>query len=82
MASYDLLPPPQPMSLNGDLAENWKYFEEAWKNYATATELIRKSKAVQVASLLTGIGREIHTIYANLDLSEEDKKIQAQYWKD
>ena len=34
-----LLPPPEKMIISGDLARNWEYFEDAWGNYATATEL-------------------------------------------
>lgn len=39
--SHFSLPPPEPMNLKvGNVADNWKYFEEDWKNWATATKLL------------------------------------------
>ena len=38
MATYQI-PAPSPMVLHGNVAENWKDFESAWKYYALATQL-------------------------------------------
>ena len=41
MATYQI-PPPTPMSLTGDVVENWKEFESAWEDYLVATQLDEK----------------------------------------
>ena len=38
MATYQI-PPSTPMSLQGDVVENWKEFEAAWDDYIIATQL-------------------------------------------
>ena len=43
MATYQI-PPPTPMSLQGDVVENWKTFEDSWADYLLATELNTKLK--------------------------------------
>ena len=35
-----------PMSLEGNLAENWTFFRESWESYKIATELDKKPKPV------------------------------------
>ena len=43
---YSQLPTPPPMSLEGNLAENWTFFRESWESYKIATELDKKPKPV------------------------------------
>jgi len=33
MMMYIYLPTPPPMSLKGNLAENWTFFRESWESY-------------------------------------------------
>jgi len=40
------------------MAEKWKKFELAWRNYTLATELDEKDEKVHVTTLLTVIGEE------------------------
>ena len=68
------LPPPDKLNLEGDLQGNWEYFETSWKNYSTATELNKKSEEIQVATLLSLLGREGNEIYTNLPISTEERK--------
>ena len=72
--AYNLLPPPTPMSMKGDLADNWRYFHESWSNYSLATDLGRRGAPVEVATLLSVMGRDAHEVYKNLDLSDDAKK--------
>ena len=37
MATYQI-PAPEPMNCNGDVANNWKSFHEAYEYYLIATE--------------------------------------------
>ena len=43
MAMYQI-PAPTPMSLKGDVTENWKDFENSWDYYQIATDLRSKLK--------------------------------------
>ena len=50
--SHFSLPPPDPMNVkSGNEADNWKYFEEDWENWSTATKLDTESPAVILAAL-------------------------------
>ena len=51
MLIYSQLPTPPPMSLKGNLAENWTFFRESWESYKIATELDKKSKPVILETL-------------------------------
>ena len=62
------------MNMKGDLVSNWEYFKDSWNNYATATELSKKSEEIVVATLLSVMGKECHQIYKNLPLSAEERK--------
>ena len=84
MATYQI-PAPSPMVLHGDVAENWKDFESAWKYYALATQLNDKltkengdpnpSGILQVAAILCAVmGTDCLKIMKSLPtLSETDK---------
>ena len=68
-----LLPPPSSLEIHDpNAADKWKKFLLAWKNYALATELTKKSEGVQVATLLTVIGEEAREVYSTFnDWNEE-----------
>ena len=71
MASGYALPPPAPLEIHdSNAAEKWKRFLLAWTNYALATELNKKSGAVQVATLLTVIGEDARELYSTFTLDE------------
>ena len=75
MATGFTLPPPPPLDINdGNVAEKWKKFRLGWTNYALATELNKKSEAVQVATLLTVIGEDARDVYSTFDWSDEGDK--------
>jgi hypothetical protein len=57
MATYQI-PAPTPMHCGSNTEENWKLFQEAYEDYAIATELTEKDKTVQVATLKTVMGQE------------------------
>ncbi|KXJ20678.1 hypothetical protein AC249_AIPGENE23684, partial [Exaiptasia diaphana] len=52
------IPVPAKMDMEGDLASNWDFFKESWKNYATANELKKKPDEVVAATLLSIIGKD------------------------
>lgn len=57
MGTYQL-PVLDPMHCTGDVATNQKSFKEAYTDYVTVTELHKKEKAIQVATLKTVMGKE------------------------
>ncbi len=75
-----VLPPPQTLEIyDSQVAEKWKRFKRAWTNYVLATELNAKPEAVQVATLLTGIGedaREVFFTFTGWTADGDDAKIQ------
>ena len=79
MASGLNLPPPTPLDIHDqNAAEKWKKFDLAWNSYALATELNKKSEAVQVATLLTVIGeeaRDVYSIFTDWAAEGDEKKI-------
>jgi len=78
MASGYSLPPPPPLEIHGtNTSEKWKKFYRAWSSYLVATELTKKSEAVQVATLLTVIGEEAREVFATFtwDAEGDDAKL-------
>lgn len=85
MATYQI-PAPSPMSFVGNLTENWKEFDSAWKDYLVATELDQKLKnddgtdnesgqAIVAATLCSIMGAECKRVLLNLPgLTEEYRK--------
>ena len=80
MASPFTLPPPAPLEIyDANTADKWKKFNRAWTNYSLATELNKKSEAIQVATLLTVIGEdasEVFSTFTGWDSDGDDAKIQ------
>ena len=73
MASGYTLPPPQALEIHDpQAADKWKKFKRAWTNYALATELNKKSEAIQVATLLTVIGEEAREVFSTFSGWAED----------
>ena len=72
--AQSLIPTPEKMNMKGDLVSNWEYFKDSWNNYATATEVSKKSEEIVVVTLLSIMGKECHQIYKNLPLSAEERK--------
>lgn len=60
------------------MAEKWKKFELAWRNYTLATELAEKDEKVHVTTLLTVIGeeaREVYSTFTDWACEGDNKKI-------
>ena len=85
MATYQI-PTPNPMSLGGNVVENWKEFECAWEDYLVATELNQKltdadgrndetGHAIVAATLCSVMGAECRKVLNNLPgLTDNDRK--------
>ena len=62
------------MSCTGNLESNWKAFKESWCDYRVATELDKKSPAIQVATLRAVMGKECKERLMSLALADDDAK--------
>ena len=72
--AQSLIPPPSKMDMKGDIISNWAYFKDSWENYTVAVELNEKDKKVQVATLLSVLGKECMQLYKTLPLTAEQRK--------
>lgn len=66
--------PPKPLSLDGNVADNWKLFEQKFDNFLTVTELSKKSEETQVAVFLNLIGDDGLELFNTFDLTNDQKK--------
>ena len=79
MATGLTLPPPPPLDIyNTNVSEKWKRFKLAWDSYSLATELNKKSEAIQVATLLTIIGDDARDVFSTFtwESAEDATKIK------
>ena len=60
--------------MSGDIVSNWSYFKDSWENYVIAVELNEKDKKIQVATLLTVLGKECMQVYKTLPLTDDERK--------
>jgi len=72
--AQSLIPPPSKMDMRGNIASNFKYFKSSWTNYCVATAIVDKAAVVQVATLLTIMGKECYEVYENLPITDEERK--------
>lgn len=67
--------PPQSLSLQGNVAENWRIFRQRFELFLTAKEAHKKADEVKIAMLLTTMGPEALDRYNHLEFEEgEDPK--------
>lgn len=63
----DLLKPPEPLRLSGNLSENWKRFKQRFELFlqATAAEKSPRFDSSKVVLLLSFAGEEVLDIFNN-----------------
>ena len=62
------------MDMKGNLASNWEFFKDSWKNYAVATKLDKKEPEIVAATLLSVMGKECLQVCRNLLMTEDERK--------
>lgn len=68
----EMLYPPPPLCLTGNVAENWRKWEQRFNLYLAASALVDKSESRQFAVLLHCIGEEALDISNSLVIEYED----------
>lgn len=61
---------PDPLKIDGNLAENWRRFRRSFDIYLSAAELIDKSNVTKVNVLLNVIGDEAVEVFDTLQLND------------
>ena len=64
---------PAPLMLEGNLAQNWKTWINAYEIYAGATGASSKSEKVQCFHFLHVAGADAQKLYHTLDIADKDK---------
>ncbi|EDS36348.1 tetratricopeptide repeat protein, tpr [Culex quinquefasciatus] len=70
------VPLPPPLSLEGDMDENYAFFEDNWNNYATAVGMGDWPEAdnlKKVSFLLSIVGPDALKRFSNFDLTQADR---------
>jgi transposase InsO family protein len=70
----NLCKPPEPLKLSGNLALNWKNFQEELKWYLAGTECDGKADSVKIGILLSHAGREAREVFETFSWEEEGHK--------
>ena len=65
------IPIPRPLSLTGNLAQNWKTFSRDWSNYEIASKLNNEEMPIRVATLLSCIGNDAMNVFDGFVLTDE-----------
>lgn len=64
---------PEPLSFEGNVAENFRKFKQSFEIYLIASGKVKKEDKVKIALLLNLMGEEGLEVYNTLKLNEEDK---------
>ena len=77
MATSNSLPPPRPLSFEGNLAENWRRWIQQFRLYLSATGSDKKDEKVQCSILLTVAGEDAVEVFNTFTFTEtEEDKIE------
>ena len=60
------VPLPRPLSLQGDLKQNWEIFHQMWENYEIITGLESEPDRYRIAHFMTAIGLDAVKIHTGL----------------
>ncbi|XP_074026205.1 uncharacterized protein [Leptinotarsa decemlineata] len=67
-----------PMNMEGNIAENWRFWKRRFQNYIIASELNKKTEQIQCAQMLHLIGEEGFKIQETFTFTDEEKvKLQV-----
>ena len=73
----DKLDPPEPLSFEGNVQENWRRWKQEFELYLAATESDGKSEKVKSSILLTCIGKRAREIYNTFTFQTEEDKMKV-----
>ena len=65
--------PPSPLMLTGNVAENWRRWEQRFRLYMTASGASEKDEEIKIAILLHVVGEDTLELYNTLLVANDDK---------
>ena len=74
--------PPEYLSLQGNVSENWRQWKQRFVNFLEAKEASGKNDKVKIAMLLTCIGPEAHERFNHLQFTEGEDKAKYDHVMD
>ena len=73
----DRLPPPPGLNLTGNLAENWRIFEQQYDVYVVASGVASKADKVRGKTLLHVLGPDDIDVYNTFAWTENEDKTKV-----
>ena len=73
--------PPSTLSLEGNVAENWRKWKQRFQPYMDASGSIKKPEKQRVAIFLHLVGEEALEIYNTFSLSTAEQKLDVLFQK-
>lgn len=75
MHSAPSIPFPKPINIkDGDIVENFKFFQLQWNNYLIASGTSNQTEEIKKSTLLAAIGDDCLKLYTSFVLSDTDKE--------
>ena len=74
----DKFEPPNSMSFDGNVAENWDVWKQELELYLVATEKKGKSDKIKISILLHCIGKQGREIYNTFTLTTADDRLKFE----
>jgi hypothetical protein len=69
------IPLPKPINVTeGDITENFKFFQRSRENYLKASGLSKRANDEQIAVLMTAVGDEVFKRFPNFNIEDEDQQ--------
>lgn len=73
------IPLPKPLNIrDGDLKENFIFFQRSWERYLVASNLQKEEEEKKIAILLTAVGDDVFRRYNSLPLTDDDKSTEKK----
>jgi hypothetical protein len=72
--SMDFLKRVDDLSLDGNVAENWRRFKNSYMNFELAAGIIEKKAEQRIAIFLNAVGEDGRELFNTFSLSQEEKK--------
>ena len=76
--NMDKFEPPNSMSFDGNVAENWDVWKQELELYLVATEKKGKSNKIKISILLHCIGKQEREIYNNFTWTTADDRLKFE----
>lgn len=74
----EALKAPDPLRLDGNIADNWKKWKQKFELYMTATGIEGKAQKVQSSTLLHVIGDEALEIYNTFEFTQQEDRLKLK----